>query len=242
MDVTVPGKSLDAQFDVLWQRFGKLKYTVDSINNWSSRLRRWLTPVNISFVVPIEDSKVCDYLNRAQQALLHHMAYEPQPPDKLHITLYQVGYLRQIPLRLPGLWSREELARIAQLAAEYLKLFQPIDVQVGPVNAFPNVAIAEVRDNGKLRLLRGIISQAIPPLLLPLNYPLIPHITLGYFGRQPAASICETISLLRTLPRINFTVDHVELTLYYRKSGSYEPNKALVHSETEVIASMPIGQ
>jgi 2'-5' RNA ligase len=242
MDVTVPGKSLDAQFDVLWQRFAQLDYTVDSINQWTNRLRRWLTPVNVSFVIPIDDRTVCDYLGKAQQALLHHMAYEPQPPDKLHITLYQVGYLRQIPLRLPGLWSRQELTRIAQLTAEYLKLFQPIEVLVGPINAFSNVAIAEVRDSGRLRLLRGIISQAIPPLSLPLNYPLIPHITLGYFGTQPAAPIRETIGLLRMLPKIGLTVDRVELTLYYRKPGAYEPNKALIHSETEVIASLPIGQ
>src|SRR5688572_14899069 len=124
MDVTVPGKSLDAQFDVLWQRFEQVDYTADSINQWTNRLRRWLTPVNISFVIPIEDHKVCEYLGGAQQALRQHMAYDPQPPDKLHITLYHLGYLRQLPLRLPLLWSREELERIAQTAAEYLKLFQ----------------------------------------------------------------------------------------------------------------------
>lgn len=241
MDITVPGKSLDAQFDKLWQRFGQLNYTTDSINTLSNRLRRWLTPVNVSFVIPIEDRKVCDYLGRAQQAILQHIAYDPQPPDKLHITLFHVGYLQQLPIRLPGTWSRQELNRITQLASEYLKLFQPIDVQVGPVNAFPNVAIAEVRDSGRLRLLRNIISRAVPPPMLPLNYPLIPHITLGYFGKQSAAPIRETISLLRSLPRVDLHIDHVELTLYYLKPGSHEPNELLEHSRTETIGTLPLG-
>ena len=154
-----------------------------------NRLRRWLTPVNVSFVIGIEDEAVCRYLMDAQEALIKHMDYAPQPQDKLHITVYQVGYLRT-GLVLPGTWTPEQLHQIAGLARETLTYIDPFDVLVGPFNAFPNVAIAEVRDEGKIRLLRAAVSQTVPRLARPLPaYPLIPHVTLGYFGRKPAIPI-----------------------------------------------------
>jgi 2'-5' RNA ligase len=242
-DATIPGRSLDAQFDVVWQRFERVQSTTDTISQWSMRLRRWLTPVNVSFVIPIDDPIVCDYLGDAQQAIIKHMAYAPQPSDKLHITLYQVGYLRRWSfLRLPGSWSREELNKIADMATQYLTLLRPFTVEIGPVNAFPNVAIAEVRDHGRLRLLRGIVSRAIPPLLMPLNYPLIPHVTLGYFGKQSAAAIRNTLRPLRNMPRVRFEVRQVDMTLYRRKPGPYEPSQALLHSDQEVLFSLPMGE
>jgi 2'-5' RNA ligase len=241
-DATIPGKSLDAQFDLVWQRFERIQTTVDSINHWSMRVRRWLTPINVSFVIPIDDPRVCDYLGEAQQVMLQHMAYAPQPADKLHITLYQVGYLRRLPLlRLPGSWSRTELNKIAETAQQYLTLLKPFLVEIGPINAFPNVAIAEVRDGGRLRLLRGVVSRAIPPLITPLNFPLIPHTTLGYFGKQPAEPIRNRLRVLRNWPRMQFEVRQVEMTLYKRKPGPYEPRDALVHSEQEVLYKFPMG-
>jgi 2'-5' RNA ligase len=241
IDPTVPGRSLDPQFDLMWQRFQRLSRTTDSLNKWSARFKRWLTPVNVSFVIPINDPTVCDYLCRAQEALRPHLQYDPQPADKLHITLFQLGYLKQTPLPIPHLWKKAQLYKIATLAQEYLRLMESLDVEVGPINAFPNVAIAEVRDQGRLRLLRRLISRAIPPMLLPLNFPLIPHITLGYFGSQPTTPICETILPMRNWPHLPLKIDHVEMTLYYRKPELYKPSEALIHSEERVMASLPIG-
>ncbi len=242
MDTTLPGKSLDVQFDALWQRFERLSYTSDTLSTWTARFQRWLRPVNVSFIVPIEDQVICHYLGEAQMALIPHMAYEPQPPDKLHVTLYQIGYLQTTGFRLPGSFLRSELEQIASRAREYLTLFKPFDVLIGPMNAFPNVPIAEVHDNGKLRLLRSMISQSVPHGLgvMP-RYPLIPHISLGYFGHVPAAPIRNVLRPMRRWKPITMRVDRVDMTLYYRKPGPHEPSKALVHSHEEVIASLKIG-
>ncbi|MEP7287037.1 MAG: 2'-5' RNA ligase family protein [Chloroflexota bacterium] len=242
MNLTIPGRSLDPQFESLWRRFERLDYTVDSLDSRSMRLRRWLTPVNVSFIIPIEDPAVYEYLAEAQRPLIPHMVYTPQPADKLHITLYQIGYLRQLPFRLPGTWSHNELKRMADVAGESLRMMRPFRVQIGPVNAFPNVAIAEVRDEGRLRLLHSIVARATPPLSIQLNYPLIPHITLGFFGKLPAAPIRNALRPLRKLPRILFNVEQVELTLYYRKVGPYDPSQALQHSAEEILYSLPLGE
>src|SRR5258708_29313530 len=176
MDRTLPGKSLEWQFDALWQRFERLSYTTDTLRSLPARIRRWLMSVNVSFIIPIEDQAVCDYLGRAQEGLKPHMAYAPQPAERLHITLFELGFLRSIPFPLPGIWSRTQLDQIADLVGQYMSLVKPFEVQIGPVNAFPNVAIVEVHDLGKLRLLNGVISQAVPPLQLPLpRFPMVPH-------------------------------------------------------------------
>ncbi len=204
MDRTLPGKSLEWQFDALWQRFERLSYTTDTLRSLPARIRRWLMPVNVSFIIPIEDQAVCDYLS--------------------------------------GIWSRTQLDQIADLVGQYMSLVKPFEVQIGPVNAFPNVAIVEVHDLGKLRLLNGVISQAVPPLQLPLpRFPMVPHVTLGFFGRRPAAPIRNTIRPMRNWPPIPFLVDHVDLTLYYPQPGPYSLSRILQHSVEEVIVTLPLG-
>jgi 2'-5' RNA ligase len=241
MDSTLPGKSLDSQFDAMWQRFQRLSHTRDTMMTLSNRLRRWLTPINVSFVIGIEDRAVCSYLMDAQEALIKHMDYAPQPEDKLHVTVYQVGYLRT-GLALPGTWTQAQLHEIAALARQNLAYIDPFDVWVGPFNAFPNVAIAEVRDEGNIRLVRAAVSQAVPRLARPLpTYPLIPHITLGYFGRKPATPIQNVLRALRSRPPIKLHIEAVELTIYYRNPGPHEPAQALNHSTEEVLEVLPIG-
>ena len=239
-DVTLPGKSLAAQFDGLWQRFSQLAYTSDTLNTWSIRWRRWLTPISASFIIPIADSTISRYLIEAQQPLAPYMTYTPQPAEKLHITLRLVGYVRA-GLMLPDTWTRSELHALANHARTLFAKFPPFEVRVGPINAFPNVAIAEVHDEGQLRLLETAIGELIPKARRTRRpYPLIPHVTLGYFGRRPAAPIIEALRPLRSLPPMLLTVDRVALTLYYRRGGSYPTKYLLRHSVEEVIATLPL--
>jgi len=243
VDRTLPGKSLDAQFDTMWARFQQLPHTIDTLNRWPTRLRRWLTPVNISFIVPIEDEAVCGYLSSAQEVLKPLMAYAPQPTDKLHITLYLVGYLRTWRLALPGTWPRAALDRIIKLAQENLAFLEPFEVEIGPINAFPNVAIAEVHDKGQLRMVRAAVAQATPRLARPLRtYPLVPHVTLGYFGQKPIIPILNVLRPMRSWPPVKYHIDRVDMTMYYRKRGPHKPTDALPHSEEEVIATLRIGE
>jgi 2'-5' RNA ligase len=240
MQITLPGKSLAVQFDAVWQRFSRLSYTTDTLSTWSIRWRRWLTPVNVSFIVPLTDPAISGYLIDAQQPLAPYMTYTPQPAEKLHITIRLVGYLRA-GLPLPDTWTRAELYTLSNRARTLFAKFPPFEVRVGPINAFPNVAIAEVHDDGQLRLLETAIGDLIPKARrTPRPYPLIPHITLGYFGRRPAEPIIEALRPLRGLQALPLTVNTVALTLYYRSSGSYSSKYLLRHSVEDVIATLPL--
>ncbi len=242
LDPTMPGRSLDAQFDALWARFSRLTRTTDTLNRWPQRWRRWLTPVNVSFIVPISDSAVRAYLSDVQRALAPYMAYAPQPTEKLHITLYQIGYLRG-RLPLAESWTRLELEYIAEQARRLFSELPPFTVKIGPINAFPNAAIAEVRDGGRLRFLEQAAVSVLPKTRRqkPI-YPLIPHITLGFFGDHPTAPILDALRPLRDLPVLPLTIDRAALTLYSQPIGAYRNRSILKHSVEEVFATLPLNR
>jgi 2'-5' RNA ligase len=242
MEIQLPDRSLDAQFATLWSRFSNLKHTVDGLVMPTIRLRRWLTPINISFIVPIDDEQVSTYLIDAQNALAPYMHYAPQPSEKLHITLFMIGYLRTgLPLRYT--WARDELPAIVEKSAQMFAKLPNFTVRVGPINAFPNVAIAEVRDEGQLRLLERAASSIIPEARrMPPMYQLLPHITLGYWGRRPVAPIAEVMRPMRQWPMLPLRVDRVAMTLYYRGMGAYDRQELLERSVEEVIATIPLNK
>jgi 2'-5' RNA ligase len=238
-DPTLPGRSLEAQFDALWQRFNGLSRTVDTLATRSARWRRLLTPVNVSLIVPIQDEAVCTYLTDAQRKLGPYMAYVPQPVEKLHVTLALLGFL-QAGLPLPGTWTQNDLRELALNLQTFFAKLPSFTVKIGPINAFPNVAIAEVHDNGQLRLLEKAALEMVPKSRRSTApYPLIPHITLGYFGSRPTRPVIQVLTPLRATTPLNFTIDQAALTLYYRGFGPYRAKYALRHSVEEVLSIMP---
>lgn len=242
MDIQLPGKSLDSQFERLWTQFSALDSTTDSLATFKLRLRRWITPINISFIVPLDNEEVCSYLEKAQARLAPLMHYAPQPTEKLHITLYMVGYLRgAIPLR--NTWTRDELSGLVDRAAEMFKKLPNFTVRIGPINAFQNVAIAEVRDEGHLRLLERAAASIIPEARrLPPAYQLLPHVTLGYWGKRPVPPIAEVVKHMREWPRLPLQVNSAAMTIYYRGLGAYQTENVLHHSIEEVVGTLPLNR
>lgn len=236
----LPGKSLDTQFEGVWQRFIRLPATLDSLGSWTVRVRRWLTPLNISFIIPIHDETVCHYLTEAQRRLAPHMSYDPQPLEKLHITLYLMGYLRA-GFAFRYTWTREEVDSLIEQATGMFRKLPSFTVKVGPFNAFPNVAIAEVRDEGHLRLLERAAMSVIPESRrMPMAYTLLPHITLGYFGSRATAPIVDVLRPLRDVKALPLKVDSAAVTLYYRGFGTYRAKYLLTHSVEETLATLQL--
>ena len=239
-DPTLPGRSLEAQFEAIWQRFNGLARTVDTLISPSARWRRLLTPVNVSLIVPIQDEAATAYLMEAQRQLNLYMAYDPQPVEKLHITLVLFGFLRAA-LPLPGTLTMSELRQLAGSLEKVFARLPSFTVRVGPINAFPNVAIAEVHDDGQLRWLEKAAVELIPKSRRnAAPYPLIPHITLGYFGSRPTRPIIRVLTQLREMPALDLRIDQTALTLYYRGFGPYRAKYALRHSVEEVVDIIPL--
>jgi len=201
-------------------------------------LRRWLLLPHIAFVIPIEDPVVMEQLVHWQEALRPWLLYDPQPEDRLHITLHYVGVLRSKPwLWLPHSWTRAALFQIAGQVRETLENIAAFELWLGPLNAFPNVLFAEVRDRDQcLRQLRIKLRRRLPVRARPPSpWPYTPHITLGNWGRQPAAPLVKAMQPYRIVEPVPFRVARVRLTVYTRDSSPLRRD-ALRAAQEEVIA------
>jgi 2'-5' RNA ligase len=206
-------------YATIWDRFAHLSQTQDSLASERRGLRRWLLLPHIAFVIPIEDPVAIERLTRWQEALRPWLRYDPQPADRLHITLHYVGVLRHKPwLLLPHSWRQAALSRIAEQARETLENFDAFDLQLGPLNAFPNVLFAEVHDSDQcLRLLRVRLRRVLPVRARPPSpWPYMPHVTLGHWGHQPATPLVKALKPYRAVDPARFRVARVRLTAYTR--------------------------
>jgi 2'-5' RNA ligase len=207
-------------YQAKWDLFSRLQQTQDSLEIERRGLRRWLLLPYIAFIIPIDDPLVVAQIARWQDAFRSWLPYDPQPLDRLHVTLHYVGFIRPRPwLLLPNTWRRVALPWLAAHAARRLAQYKAFHIGIGPLNAFANVLFAEIQDdNDCLRTLRARIRRSLPLRARPATqWSYLPHVTLGYWGEQPAAPLIEALRSYRTVEPLTFRVDSVRLTIYTRQ-------------------------
>lgn len=227
-----------------WEQFARLLQTQDSLASERRGWRRWLLLPYIAFVLPIEDPAVISQIAAWQQAFLSRLNYDPQPLDRLHITLHYVGLLRRKPwLLLPNSWRKSALPQLAERARSAIESCSVFEVKLGPLNAFPNVLFAEVQDEReclrrfRLRLRRVLPLQARPPL----QWTYLPHLSLGYWGRQAAAPLVDILRPYRHIEPIPLRITSVKLTVYYRDTAPLG-RELLTGAAEEVIAEFHLNE
>jgi 2'-5' RNA ligase len=204
-------------YSAQWDRFRRLESTQDSLMRERRGWRRLLLRPTIAFVLPISDPVARARLAAWQETFRPWLLYDPQPPDRLHVTLCEVGSLCPKPwLPLPNTWRRSVLPALAGRMRQVIESFAPLEVQIGSLNAFANVLFAEIRDPEQcLRLLRVKVRRALP--LRARHQPAwiyLPHVTLGYWGQQPTAPIIKALRPYRTMEPLPLSVNRVWLTVY----------------------------
>jgi 2'-5' RNA ligase len=227
-----------------WQQFSRLRSTHDSLAAERRGLRHRLPKAYIAFVIPIDDPVVLGQLALWQEAFRAQLAYAPLPVTNFHITLHYVGRLNEtfwLGL-LPNTWRRKTLDGLAQKAGRALAGTKPFEITIGPLNAFPNVLIAEVQDAQQecLRRLHATLRRALPIRARPrMAWAYLPHVTLGYWGEQAAAPLVEQLRSFRAVQPVTFTVERVRFTVY-RLDGSLPVEGALLTAQEDIIAEFTL--
>jgi 2'-5' RNA ligase len=225
-----------------WNHFTQLDHTTDTLKNERRGFRRWLLLPYIAFILPIDDPTVIAQLTEWQAALSPWLSYEPQPAERLHITLNYIGGLRRNRWRiLPHTWHRLALPQLATRADDVIRSFEAFQVYIGPLNAFPNVLFAEVQDPDEcLRMLRTNVRRALPLRARPPSpWTYLPHVTLGHWGRQPAAPIREALEPYRQADPVPLRVTRVKFTIYTYNTVPLNKD-LLAAAHEEVIAEFPL--
>ncbi len=227
-------------FQANWQRFTRLDETSDILasERIGDRRWRWLLP-DIAFVIPVVDEAAVAQCIEWQQALHQWFEYEPQPPERLHITLHYVGDLRRHfwQWRLTT-WGRASLRKLAERAGAALADVAPFEVLIGPLNAFPGGLFAEVHgDDHQLDRMRDAIKAALPwrASLLYIGRAYLPHVTLGYWGHQPVGPLVNALRRYREIDAVPLRVERVKFTIYARDAVPLRSD-VLRTAREEVIA------
>ena len=222
-------------FRRIWERFVRLKTTRDELADGRSAAQR----PYLTFLIPLDDEAARARCVAWQEALRPHLRYTPQPPERLHISLHYMGYLREQAWRWSlRTWQRSALPVLAERARPVLSAFAPFDVLIGPLNAFAGALIAEVHDpQGELHRMYAALKRALPwrARLGYSPYPYVPHVTLGYWGEQPAAPLVRALRRYREAEPVRFRVRRVRFTLYTR-GMAVVPSDVLVEAQEEVLA------
>ncbi len=225
-------------FQRTWERFSRLQTTQDELAPERINECPYLT-----FLIPLDDEAVRARCAVWQQALRPYLRYTPQPPEMLHISLHYMGYLRKHAwLWSLRTWPRNVLPELAERVRPALSAFAPFDVMIGPLNAFPGVLIAEVDDPHKhLRAMYAALKRALPwrARLGYSPYSYMPHVTLGYWGEQPAAPLIRALRAYRDVQPVRFRVQRVHFTLYTRDVAETAAD-ALVEAREEILAEYPL--
>jgi 2'-5' RNA ligase len=221
-----------------WEQFTHLDHTQDSLASERRGLRRWLLRPYIAFIAPIEDPAVVGQIVAWQNALRPWLAYDPQPVNRLHITLHYVGGLRQkFWLWLPHTWRRAALPVMSERVRGILESPPVFEIRVGPLNAFANVLFAEVQDDQQcLRVLRAKLRRALPLRARPPSpWPYLPHISLGYWGERPVAPIVEAMRPFREVEPVTLRITRARLTVY--TLGTSAPRRDVLRTAQEEIVT-----
>jgi 2'-5' RNA ligase len=232
----------DRPYAARWQQFRRLNHTQDSLASDRRGLRRWLLMPYITFIIPIEEPGVVAQLTQWQEALRPWLPYDPQPTDRFHISVHYVGGLREKPwLWLPQTWRRAALPALVERAHHALKGLSCFEIQIGPLNAFPNVLITEVQDEQEcLRVLRARLRRSLPLRARPPSpWPYLPHVTLGYWGEQPTAPIVKAIAPFRKAAPMTLNITSVQLTIYSLGAVPLHPDVLLTARE-EIVAEFAL--
>lgn len=226
-----------------WTQFTQRALTDNSLQRERHGFRRWLLAPYIAFVIPIDDEAVRAQLIDWQRGFLDVLPYQPEPGERLHVTLHYVGVLRMSPwMLLPNTWRRTPLDAIAAHVHQTLARCEPFTIQIGPLNAFPNVLIAEVHDTEEecLRAMRLRVRRALPLRARPATqWTYLPHVTLGYWGQQPVAPLIKRLTPFRNVEPVPLRVSRLRFTIYWRSPFPATPD-VLIRAREELIAEYPL--
>lgn len=231
-----------SEYQSKWEQFARLNQTIDSLAREQKGWGRWFQMPYLTFLIPFDDPHVVEQLVEWQQVFESRLHYDPLPPEHLHLTLHQVGFLRLRPwFWLPNLWRRAALPKLVQRVRPVIEDFEPFEIRVGPLNAFPNVLIAEVQDDNRcLHVLRARIRRALPLRARPsARWMYIPHVTLGYWGTQDISPLVDAIQPYRQVEPLTVRVRRVTFTIYSRQHLSLSRNVLRAANE-EVIAEFAL--
>jgi 2'-5' RNA ligase len=202
-----------AEYEASWTRFHALSgliHTFEDINSpWARGRQRYG-----AFLMRADDTALRDYLRPLSERLHSIPGVIPYPQEYWHMTIKTVGFI------VDEVANDDEVAEAAlpgiiEAAEAAFERHPAFELQLGPINAFPDVVIAEVWDGGAIRRLNTALLESVPGLLRqPFDgQHFLPHVSLArYAGNEGLEELKTALTELRGLgPGPTLHIAEVEL-------------------------------
>ena len=180
--------NLQREFDAAWAAFRNL----DSLRLLPDTLEsEWMRGRDsyLALLIPVTDPPVVAYLREAVRSIEGIPGVEPYPADYWHITVKGIGFEAEAAAQADDV-AYADVDGIAGVAREIFAGQRKFDVEIGPLNAFPEVVFAEVRTSIPVRDLNRRILELMPGLI---RYPFdgdvfLPHVSIARFTSSEGLS------------------------------------------------------
>jgi 2'-5' RNA ligase len=170
-----------SEYASAWDRFQALTGLIHTFETADSAWARGRDRYG-AFLARIDSEPAREYLRSLSAEIADILGTVTYPEEYWHITIKTAGFL------VPSAVAEDELAdgRIGEIIDIARMVFAPegaFSVCLGPVNAFPDVVIAEVWDSGAVRRLNLALLEAIPALFRqPFDGRyFLPHVSLARY-------------------------------------------------------------
>ncbi len=187
----------------------------------------------LSFQAPMTGPGVLALAGEVLDALDGVDGLLPLADDLLHCSIRGVGF-QVIVKRRPDDVPRQEVPRIAERAAAVVRRARPVDVEVGPVNVFPDALILEVHHGGALAELRRALAEPAAQDAFGINgAQYLAHVSLASFADTSCAEALRArLPALRALPAVRTTIARVDFVRWWLAGvdASDPPERDVVRS------------
>jgi len=178
-----------ASFDGAWARFQSRDALILD-GDWPARARG--RAQQLAFTVRVEDPAARGHLAGISERLAGIPGVDLIADSSWHVTIKGAGF--QVIKRVhEDDVLRKGVSHIADSARSIIMEESAFDVQLGLANAFADVAIVEVRDNGRLRRLNTRLVDGMPELH---RYPIdgdgyLPHVSVASFSSNAGLDLLK---------------------------------------------------
>lgn len=148
----------------------------EALDQWAGDRERYLT-----FSIDVTQPSVHDALEAVRTVLANHDCTTVAPPEYYHITVKQVGCIREPPERETDV-TPSTMSKLRRAARETLSKVESFEVSLPRLNLFDRVIFCEVAECGPLNELHSRLCDL--PDVPQWEYEredYVPHVTLSHF-------------------------------------------------------------
>jgi 2'-5' RNA ligase len=174
-------REISSSFDEAWSRFRASEGIVLQQETLEWEWTRGRTDF-VAFLIAISDERVREQMGAEVDFIAGISGVDLYPERYWHITVKQVGFLTESAARDDEV-STGDVETLSEAARSVLEASAPVEGEIGPLSAFPEVVFLEVHDGGLVQgMNRALMNVGAMPRYPVDGLSFLPHVSVARFS------------------------------------------------------------